>query len=80
MSTEIVCKFRIASIKRVKYHDSVPEQRVVEMSPVYGNSPENKAFFDSTPSGKLEFTTSNLPAIDGMDLSKEYYITIRAAE
>lgn len=51
----------------------------VELYPVSGETPENKLFFDSTPSGKLEFASVNKAAIDQFTPGKSYYVDITEA-
>lgn len=87
------CKFKVDSIKRINGSTSVKddagnwksvpcEMWSVEMSPVYaGNDAthENKAFWDATPSGRLEFGTVNKAAVETLELGAEYYIDITPA-
>jgi hypothetical protein len=49
-------------------------------SPVTSGSPENDSFFNSTPSGKIEFTTVNIAIAAEMVPGREYYVTIEPAE
>lgn len=86
----IRCKFKVDQINRIQSHKwvtdadgkngkSVPvEMRSVKMSPVYSTEPghENKAFWEATPSGQLEFNTVNLDAVASLELGGEYYIDI----
>jgi len=44
----IRCKFRVSS---VEHHEG--GNRSIKLMTVYGDSPENKAFFASTPSGAI---------------------------
>jgi hypothetical protein len=63
------CKFKV---------DSVEGGHIV-MTPVYADSPENKAFFQATPSGKLEFYCVNDDATAQLSVGVEYYIDIAPA-
>ena len=42
--------------------------------PVGDDSPENKLFWDATPSGKIEFTYMNPEALEELVLGREYYV------
>lgn len=56
------------------------ELTTVKLSPVYGDSPENKEFFRYTPSGRVELGTINKAAADGFELGKAYYVDFTPAE
>jgi len=47
------------------------------LSPVYGDSPENKSFWKYTPTGKLEINHSN-PSVEFVP-GAEYYIDVSLA-
>ncbi|MCK4265975.1 MAG: hypothetical protein KAX31_01765 [Thermoplasmata archaeon] len=51
----------------------------VVLVPVSDDSPENKKFWDATPSGKIEFTYCNAEAIEELTLGKEYYVDFTEA-
>lgn len=57
------------------------EIRTVVMSPVYSQDPEseNRKFWDSSPSGKLELGCANLAAAEMFELGREYYIDFSQA-
>lgn len=42
--------------------------------PVGDDSPENKLFWEATPSGKIEFTYMNPEALEELVLGREYYV------
>lgn len=46
------------------------------LSPVYSSDPnnENHAFWEATPSGKIELGVVNAEAVKDFDLGNEYYI------
>ncbi len=76
-------KFKVDSIARVlnsghyvdnKWVSEPVEVRTVIMSPVTGSSPEDKSFWDATPSGRLEMQLINLEAAEQFDLGKTYYL------
>ena len=49
----------------------------IELWPVCGGSEENKKFFASTPSGKIELGCCNQEAVKMFELSKEYFIDFK---
>jgi len=62
-------KFRCESVAVVDWGHSKSTNAV--FGPVYGGSPENEAFFKSTPSGKIELSTIH----EGLFVAGlEYYI------
>ena len=42
--------------------------------PVGDDTQENKKFWDSTPSGRIEMDVLNPEAIEGFEVMKEYYV------
>jgi len=48
----------------------------VKLAPVTGGSEENKAFFEATPTGLIEFGTINETALAEFVPGVEYYVTI----
>lgn len=52
----------------------------VEMSPVMSGSPENVAFYEATPGGKIELGTLNGDAAKAFELGKSYYVDFTPAE
>lgn len=58
-----------------KYADGSPAiYRNMEFMAVYGNSPENKQFWEATPSGKIELQVVSESAIKAFDVGSEYYV------
>jgi len=51
----------------------------VTLNPVYGDSPENKLFFASTPSGEIKMSIS-ADAAEHFELGKAYYVDFTLAE
>jgi hypothetical protein len=51
----------------------------IEMVPVTDGSLENKAFFQATPSGMLQFHTVNAQAAASLELNRDYYLDITPA-
>ena len=66
---------RIGS-KRVdgKYEECIKVS--VVLVPVSDDSPENKLFWDATPSGKIAFDYVNEEALEELVLGREYYVDI----
>ena len=65
-TTMVRAKFRCDSIKTTSYG------REFELNPVISGSPENEAFFKTTPGGKITLLVKN----DGVEfeIGKEYYV------
>lgn len=72
-------KFKIDKIERVKNGAGEEELTTVQMSPVYGDSPENKQFFKWTPSGSITLGTINPAAARQFVEGKEYYVDFTPA-
>lgn len=51
----------------------------VELYPVADGSEENKAFYNATPTGKIEFGTINAAAVDALPLNAEVFVTLEVA-
>jgi hypothetical protein len=51
----------------------------VKLNPVYGDTPENKRFFASTPSGLIELSVSQ-EALDSFELGRIYYVDFTMEE
>lgn len=79
------CKFVCNSITRTlssKYNNETKSYTTApldtaNMTVVSGDSAENKEFFASTPSGRLEV---GLHAVGVFEVGKQYYIDITLAE
>jgi hypothetical protein len=67
------CKFTVDEIAKTTYGAKL------KASPVYGNNPENKAFFEATPSGSLEFSCVRGEAVSHLQPGDEIYIDISIA-
>lgn len=74
-------KFEVKSITRTKNYDkSKGDFFTVRLSPVCGNSEENKSFFASTPSGSIELTTISEIAANALPLGGEVYVDFTLAD
>lgn len=53
----------------------------IHMSPVYSDDPnsENKKFWDYTPAGTIQLSTTNLKAAEYFEIGKEYYVDFTEA-
>lgn len=52
----------------------------VEMTPVTGDSPEDKEFYKWTPSGQVNLGLLNPAAAERFEVGKAYYLDITPAE
>ena len=79
-------KFRVQSIRREQgtqwiEGNPVPrEVQTIELYPVTGGSEENKQFYASTPSGKIELGVVNAEAAKLFELNKDHYVDFSPAE
>ena len=87
---QVRAKFKVTRVetqmgsrrKKGTEHEYEPcEQRTIVMHPVYGDkSPENKMFWDATPSGEIRVGTVNPEAWQKFELDREYYVDFTLAE
>lgn len=68
------CKFRVTS--KTQYDSGTHN---VTLLPAYANSPENKAFFEATPSGSIELNTVRQGVIEAFEIGQEYYVDFTKA-
>jgi hypothetical protein len=68
----------VANGKTCSHPDYVTSNIV--MTPVFGDSEENKKFFAATPGGKLELNVVNPDAAEQLEVGQEYYIDITKAD
>ncbi|GAA4391879.1 hypothetical protein [Hymenobacter koreensis] len=59
---------------KVDYVQNFGTSATVKLSPVYGTSGENKAFWDATPCGSIELMLQNQAAIAAFVPQGEFYI------
>jgi hypothetical protein len=75
-------KFKCDEIKRSLYGPE--EMHTVVLMPVYGGgshaSADNRAFWQATPSGRVELGCINLEAAKMFELGKCYYLDFSPAE
>ena len=87
-------KFKVTSVEAQQYTRNIGkdassgtysyetvEMRTVKLAPVYSDKPdaENKAFWDATPSGKIELGTINPGAWEPFALGAEFYVDFSPA-
>lgn len=52
----------------------------VKLAPIMGSDDaENKAFYQATPGGQIDFSTINEEALKQFEIGADYYITIERA-
>lgn len=75
----VVAKMSVQSVESVDYGSGKPLHKV-NLSAVYGNQGENKAFTDATPSGACWMNINDgYPAKDFFKPGKKYYVTFTEA-
>lgn len=72
-------KFKLQSFTTSLDHTG-KELRTLTFYPVTSGSDENKAFWQYTPSGKIELGTVNPDAWSKFELGKEYFLDFTPAE
>lgn len=68
-------KFVCESVAKTRYG-----HHTVRLTPVTGDSEENKKFWKWTPTGSIEFGTINDEAVKQFEPGKEYYVDFTPAE
>ena len=56
------------------------ECRTLNLTPVKGDSPEDKAFWDATPTGSIQLGTVNPEAWKHFEIGKTYYVDFTPVE
>ena len=74
------CKFRCHFKEEHKGIEGNIYGVSIKMHPAYGDSEENKKFWNYTPSGEINFYTTNINVANQIEQNKEYYIDITPAE
>ncbi len=67
-------KFFVASVENTTDVDGKILSQAVRLYPVYGETGENKEFWEATPTGLVEMTITNPRAFDRFAQGKSYYI------
>lgn len=80
MST-VRAKFKVQSVT-VTAHWQKDKGHVgtVKLAPVTGDSPENKTFYDATPSGSIDLGTINQAALALFEIGREFYVDFTPSE
>ena len=73
-------KFKVVEIARREGWSGHKEITNIKMHPVCGNSPENDAFFASTPAGEISIGCANAKATEQFEIGKEYYVDFTPAQ
>lgn len=77
MAATVRAKFVCSSVTSYAYPGNVQ----VVLSPVMDSkTPENKAFWDATPNGRLDMTITNREATDLFVPGQSYYLDFTLAE
>lgn len=76
----VKAKFRIESVTKTKgWQEKHPFVYEVKAQPVTGGSPDNDAFYASTPYGQLSMGGVSEQVANQLEPGKEYYLTIEPA-
>lgn len=68
-------------VNEIAEYEGTKGQKTIKLRAVYGdNSPENKAFWNATPSGKVELNVINQTAAAQFEIGKEYYLDFTLVE
>lgn len=73
-------KFVVQSIQETLHWDrSKGNIKTIRLTPVTGDSGENKEFFAATPSGSIELGTVNADAASQFEPGQEFYVDFTPA-
>jgi hypothetical protein len=73
-------KFRVSAIKTKQWSKGAPSQTTVELDAVWADGiEENKRYAKYTPSGKIELTIDNPPALEFFEIGKYVYVDFTEA-
>lgn len=64
---------------RAKFTCTGKEGDNVLLTPVYGDNPENEAFFKATPGGSISLNVVNESALNALEVGKDYYVDFTPA-
>lgn len=70
----IRCKFKVTALTHFENGNEI------KLSVVYGDSPENKAFYASTPGGTITVSVVKPEVAAQLPLGKEFYVDFTPAE
>ncbi len=77
----VVAKFKVSSVTSYEYGSNVVLQPVVPPADdTKITSAEDGAFWQATPSGKLEMTINNTAAAEQFQPGQSYYLTFERAD
>lgn len=72
-------KFKLTEIRQ--HHWGQPQARTLHFDAQYDQTiPEDRRFYDATPSGHFEMLVNNPAALDQFTLGNDYYFDITPAE
>lgn len=69
------CKFRVTSV--TEYDKG---SKSIKLGVVYGDTPENRAFFQATPGGTIDVSVVSPEAAAILAIGKEFYVDFTPAE
>lgn len=74
-------KFKVQSVtKHIGWANNGPrEVHTIRLNPVVGDSDENKAFYDATPSGSIELSVVRQEIGDRFPIGAEFYVDFTLA-
>ena len=73
---DIICKIYCSGYRVAQGWGQFPRVRTVDFGFVANNSPENKKFWEATPSGQIQIGVANEGAMEHFDVGEEYYMVI----
>lgn len=76
----VKAKFMCVSVGTQRYTKGGRGTNLVKLNAVYGDSEENKKFFEATPSGSIELNTVKDEAAAQFEPGEEYFVTFEKAE
>jgi hypothetical protein len=65
---------------RAKFKCDSKTDTSISLTPVYGDSEENKRFFAATPGGKIDLYVVNKAAVDQFGIGQEFYVDFTPAD
>jgi hypothetical protein len=71
------CKFKCDSTGEAQWSKTTPKNFTAKLSPVYGDSEENKNFWEATPGGNIEILCAKFQPFE---VGKEYYVDFSPVE